>query len=80
VSNLYADALIKWNKYVNFRYSVLALAIQYPASTAVTVSERVWDQKTDHVINSSRVVVMTTQDAFNSYNWGPAYYWDNRTG
>jgi len=75
----FAYALTKSNKYVNFRYSSLALEIQYPVGTVLTVTQRVWDQRTDHVTSRSNVVAITLDD-FDNYNSGPTYYWDSTKG
>jgi len=65
---------------INCRYSELTLGIQYPVGTLLSITQRVSSQRTNRVIDKSDVVALTTLDAIFSYNSGPAYYWDSRTG
>jgi len=62
------------------RNSALTLEIHYPIRTTLTVTQRVWDQLTDHVISRSHVDAATTLDALDSYSSGPTYYFDSATG
>jgi len=56
------------------------LEIQYPVGTMLTVTQRVWDQRTDRVTDSSSVVASTTLDDYNNYYLGPTYHFDSGTG
>jgi len=56
------------------------LEIQYPAGTMLTVTLRVWDQRTDRVTDSSSVVASATLDAYNNYYSGPTYHFDSGNG
>jgi len=62
------------------RYSSVMLEFAYPPYTTLSVTRRVWNQKSDTVVSSDTNPASASISVYSNYSSGPTCYWDNAAG